>query len=309
MYYYKVYGLFVESEIEIPSAYRVPPVINSSVKIINGDIPEELPIQDNIPYQIGVKGMEYSWAYIDVLGKFFAEKGSKVYVSLNDTYDIGHWESYLLGPILSDVLTQKHIVALHGSAVEKNNQAIVVCGESGSGKSTITLELRNLGYHFMSDDIVAVTKGQEGYVVHAGYPQQKLCKDTVVKFGYSLEQLKILNEERQKYALPITEDFTEKALAITTVICLEVTSKKEITVEYVEGNEKLNYIINNLMDLGKFRKYGMNATIFKECVEVAKQVELIRVIRPENDCDSKMVVNKIIERLEGRKSLCLPSGV
>lgn len=308
MYYYKVYGLFVESEIEIPCAYQVPPVNNCTVKIINGPLPEELPIQENYSYQVGYKGIEYGWSYIDVLGQFYTEKGNRVYVSLNDTYDLRHWESYLLGPILSDVLTQKNIVALHGSAVEKNNKAIVICGESGSGKSTITLELRNLGYHFMSDDIVAVTKEQESYVAHAGYPQQKLCKDTVVKFGYSLDRLEMLNEERQKYALPTEKDFMEKALSLTTIICLEVTKNKEITVECVEGNDKLNYIINNLIDLGKFKKYGMNVLIFKDCVEIAKQVELIRVLRPEYDCDSKMVVNKIIDRLEGRKPLCLPSG-
>lgn len=49
------------------------------------------------------------------------------------------------------------LVAIHAAAVSYHDTGIVLCGDSGVGKTTLTLGLVDLGWAYMSDDVAVVS--------------------------------------------------------------------------------------------------------------------------------------------------------
>lgn len=82
--------------------------------------------------------------------------------------------AYLLGPIIGAVLRMRGIICLHGSAVAINDRAVALVGVSGAGKSTTAAAFAKLGYPILSDDILALTDRQDGFMVRPAYPRVRL---------------------------------------------------------------------------------------------------------------------------------------
>ena len=53
---------------------------------------------------------------------------------------------------------------LHASTVVLNNQAVAICGPSGSGKSALALELLTLGATLLADDITWLDATPQGLI-------------------------------------------------------------------------------------------------------------------------------------------------
>jgi hypothetical protein len=58
----------------------------------------------------------------------------------------------------------KWFALIHGAALGRNAQGIALAGPSGSGKSTLAAGLIDVGYHFLSDDLIALSE-PEGAIV------------------------------------------------------------------------------------------------------------------------------------------------
>jgi hypothetical protein len=54
------------------------------------------------------------------------------------------------------VKARREFLWLHAAAVERGGRAVVLPGESGRGKSTVSTFLCERGWHFMSDDVLAL---------------------------------------------------------------------------------------------------------------------------------------------------------
>jgi len=87
--------------------------------------------------------------------------------------------TYLLGPIMGFVLRRRGVLSLHASAVCIDGQAIVLCGESESGKSTTAAALALQGIPVLCEDIAALTEEGDRLQVEAGYPRVCLWPDAV----------------------------------------------------------------------------------------------------------------------------------
>jgi hypothetical protein len=87
---------------------------------------------------------------------------------------------YLRGPVLGFILRLRGATALHSSAVCINGKAVALCGTSASGKSTTAAALSLRGIPVLSDDIVAITEGQNGaFCAEPGHPHICLWPNSV----------------------------------------------------------------------------------------------------------------------------------
>ena len=79
--------------------------------------------------------------------------------------------TYLLGPVMGFLLRRKQITCLHASGVELHGKAVLLCGDTGYGKSTTAAALALRGAPGLSEDIVPLelTKGEFWAV--PGYPR------------------------------------------------------------------------------------------------------------------------------------------
>lgn len=83
------------------------------------------------------------------------ESGRRVVVDAI-TADLDLVDQVLLGPAMALLLQQRGLYPLHASAVQIGSTAVVFAGDSGAGKSSIGLALRQRGHRILADDIGAL---------------------------------------------------------------------------------------------------------------------------------------------------------
>ena len=293
-YYYHICGLNVRSEIELPEAWEVPCFNTPEVEIYYGKMPAQVNEQKECGSKAGYWRPNSTWFHTEHVGDFYVSEGKEIVVELEEMIDDRLLRAMILGAGIGNILVHKNILALHGGAVVSNNQTIIVCGDCGSGKSTIVNELIKNQYCLLADDTVAI-KQEEGTVMAIpAYPQQKLCKDAAIHSGYDIGKLVRLDEEREKYAIPRSEEFVNQPTKIQALFYMVKTQQGELKIEEVLGSEKLTMIVDNLYMSQLYQVIGVPPELMLQCIDVAKQIPVYRVERPSD----KMTVKEIVQEIQ-----------
>ena len=83
-----------------------------------------------------------------------------------------------LNQVLPLMLTLRGELVLHGSAVEIDGCAAAFVAESGRGKSTLAASFATSGHRFLSDDGLAVTPTEGGFLARPSHPSIRLYRDS-----------------------------------------------------------------------------------------------------------------------------------
>jgi len=65
---------------------------------------------------------------------------------------------FLLLHVFERLYEEDNKYAVECASVEKNGRSILICGDSGSGKTSVTLQLIKLGYNFISNEISIIDR-------------------------------------------------------------------------------------------------------------------------------------------------------
>jgi hypothetical protein len=76
--------------------------------------------------------------------------------------------------LLEFMRARKEFLWLHAAAVERSGRAIVLAGESGQGKSTVSTFLCSLGWSFMSDDVLALRLDEDEVLPFPLTPRRRI---------------------------------------------------------------------------------------------------------------------------------------
>ena len=131
--------------------------------------------------------------------------------------------AYLLGPIIGAVLRMRGIMCLHASAIAINNRAVALVGVSGSGKSTTAAAFAKLGYPILSDDILALTDRQDGFLVRPAYPRVRLWPESAAGLFGSADMLPCMTPNWSKRFLGLNErgyEFQSEPLELAAIYFL-----------------------------------------------------------------------------------------
>ena len=82
---------------------------------------------------------------------------------------------HLLGHVLSYSLLARDVDPLHGTVVAVGSRAIALVGDCGRGKSTLAAALLAGGCRVVTDDLVAVRRHRDRWLVDPGIPRLKLA--------------------------------------------------------------------------------------------------------------------------------------
>jgi hypothetical protein len=118
------------------------------------------------------------------------------------------WSGILPWPFYSTVaallLAWRGAVPFHGCAVAINGQGLLICGESGAGKSSLASALVAQGAHFLSDDLSVIVPDADGtgWTLTTGRPGIRLFPSTG-KWFFGDDTQPIVDDHRDKViALP-----------------------------------------------------------------------------------------------------------
>ncbi|MDK0655164.1 hypothetical protein P5E38_12815 [Clostridium perfringens] len=293
-WFYKVYGLIVESDIEIPELLSIDKNENKvDIKIKKDIIPKD--VIEKIP--------SYSWFKYDVdsmvftvknIGSFYIYDGKNIVVQPSENADNQGIKTFILGTSFGMILLQRNKVAIHGGAILIGENAIILTGQSGAGKSTLTNAFRQYEYPFMADDVSSTIELQDEIFIEPAYPQQKICRDAMEKMGYRIDDFKLIDEDREKYVIPTHESFVKEKRKLKAIFEIEPYDGEEVKIEEVSGGEKMKTILRNIYRIEIIVHHGIPPAYFKKVINIAKNTLVFRIKRPKN----QFSVDRQIELIE-----------
>lgn len=282
-YYYRVYGLNIKSDIKIDEFAEIEKNDNIDINVKYDEPPEELihrftgecsyfKAKDKFVFDIGG------------IGTYCIFNGNLITYKPYQNADSYYVKIFITCSCMGAVMIQRNKLAIHGGTVEMNNKAVIVTGDKGAGKSSLTIGLRKKGYKFISDDIAAIDFKDNQIVVNPGAPFQKLCEDAAINMGYNIKDyFSFMSDEQIKYVIPAEEDYKKSDTELGAIFEIEKGDVSEVIIQEITSSNKLGKIIDNLYrrefleDLG-----GMKPELFKKCVMLSKGIKYYKITRPLN---------------------------
>ncbi len=204
--------------------------------------------------------------------------------------------AYILGWGVAILFYQRGQLALHGSCIRDSGKALLISGNSGSGKSTVTGELLKRGFGFMADDMVVVQNSKDdGVYATAAFPYQKLCRDAVHDSDISKEEMIYIDEAKDKFLVPYKGSFDETPAPVKMMIILKVSDIEQMTVREVAGAEKF-YAGMDAMFLQPLLGEQLYAPKQgRQVLEFASKVQIYQIDRPRGKNSKDEVVDAILQ--------------
>ena len=105
------------------------------------------------------------------------------------------WQRTLLGKVVPAVSVMRGYEALHAATVQGPGGAVAIAAPSGTGKSTLALELLRRGWPLICDDVLALSPIAGGALAHPGVAQMNVSS-TGSDLPSSVRTIGVLGEER-----------------------------------------------------------------------------------------------------------------
>lgn len=232
-------------------------------------------------------GKFYRLLYADGTEFFMDRQGTQIWATWPASASIEDTATYLLGPVLGDVLRLRGRTLLHGSAIVFNDQAFALVGPPGAGKSTLAAAFAKRGYPVLSEDVLPISKRDSAFVIDSGYPNICLWP-TAVKylFGFSDALPRITPADGasawwDKRYLDLTKDgyrFPQKSHPLAAIYILGERRDNPMVsfVESLSANDGLMALIANTYGISSLDIAGQ-AQDLKLLGRVAARVPIRRV--------------------------------
>jgi hypothetical protein len=154
---YRIAGLTVSSDVEMPGAYaEAPDTGPADILIEAASVPQSLE---------GAVATGPTWAMrpdqflfrVPGIARFLLSSGRTIAYELEPAAEAGDVTAFLVGAVFGILLHQRGLVVLHASGVELDGRAALFLGASGAGKSTLAAALVQRGYRLVTDDFCVVS--------------------------------------------------------------------------------------------------------------------------------------------------------
>ena len=205
-------------------------------------------------------------------------------------------KTYLLGYGMAMIAMQRGQLAIHCSAVADERGAVLIAGESGAGKSTITTMLLEQGYELMADDMAVVEPRTDRTFVYPAFPYQKLCRNVAVEQGYDLTRLLYINEEKDKFLVPYRGAFSTEARPVKAFIMLGITKGEKVQTGEIMGIHRFPVYADNLFLRHLLQEEKYTPQIGSKCIAMATTVPTFYIARPAEG-DSTTEVAHILHQI------------
>ncbi len=209
MHFYQVSGLSVASEIELPGLITAAAGQPPEVTIRRGPVPDALPGATALGPTWQIAGKQFLMRIPDI-ARFLLKNGNEIVVAAENDAKAGDIPIFILGTVFGILLHQREQIVLHASAVRVNDRAVLFCGASGAGKSTIAAALAQRGYPLVTEDVCTLTLGDSGApLVHPDGRQLKLWAQAIDRLDLAQQRGERVRASLEKFYVEPREAFTE----------------------------------------------------------------------------------------------------
>ena len=293
-YRYTLFGLTIESEPQLPEL--IVSEATPDVQVRFGETPAEL-------NEVKGRGVLFQAApgefllRIPNIARLYITQGKKITIEMHEGVDESEMRPFLLGPAIGALLWQRETMVFHGSVIKFGDEAWIISGNSGAGKSSLAGAAFKAGLQVATDDTVALDIHQGQAQVWPGYPYIKLWADVVEQLRLQETVSGPVREAMQKYYHPLGEQFCSEPLSVTGLVWLSSHNKGETILEEVKGMEKFNVLRQATHRLRYVQGLGVVQQHFKMLGQVAEGFRVITLKRPQHPVDPEALLKKLQNNL------------
>jgi energy-coupling factor transporter ATP-binding protein EcfA2 len=228
-YGYWGFGLHIESEIEfpelLPTTFAAP-----DVKLYMASVPdvagEEKAIQDGFTYVLNDTQLLF---VVPDVARYLAQNGDTIMIEAHAALtEMRMLRLFTLATIFAAILTQRKKLPMHASAILHHNELVLICGDSGAGKSTTLAGLIKNNHTVFSDDVVAMDAAMN---TTASYPMIKLWEDAQDKLAHDdfEDRSFVIKPGMKKYGIFFHDKFDTANYPVKKVLILKKGAVEQIT--------------------------------------------------------------------------------
>jgi hypothetical protein len=298
-YAYRICGLRVASEIDLPGAIPLAhDDAHPEVTIRLARVPEGLE-------EVTESGPNWQMAgdslvlHVPRLARYLIKGGRSIEVELAPGATARDASAFMLGTALGILLHQRGALVLHGAAVARAGSAIAICGRSGAGKSTLAAALCHAGFEFVTDDLCAVGLDAAGKpVVEPDGRRLKLWRDSMEKLELVASQGAAVREGFEKYF------FAPPAVAAAAPRLAAIYVLRESRPPRVDGIAPLTTPdAMRILDVEAYRpglraKLGSKPAILAQGAALLRHAEVFRLVCPRSFEDLDATVARLSRHWE-----------
>ena len=217
---------------------------------------------------------------IDGVAYFYARNGTHIDVMPYAGAEHSVVELYLNGSVYGAILHQRKTLPLHGSCFNYQNRGIMICGESGAGKSSLTASFCLHGADFLTDDVTPIVFTDGMPAIWVMSDRIKLHRDSLEQLKQKTEGLTQLGPDWAKYYFPM-ESSREDTVPVHHIFVLDIHHEPDVCIKPLAGIEKFSALRNELYRAEYLR--GMpesEANYLKQLILMSQRVSVTKVSRP-----------------------------
>lgn len=299
---YWAYGLKIESAMELPEMLPHQFTEEPDLRIELGPVPEDLTAPGSIREgDTSINATEFILRL--PIGRYLATNGNKITVDIFPNADDKSIRLFLLSNAMPAIIHQRHKICLHAGAIVVNNELVLICGDSGAGKSTTISALMQKGYQIFSDDVCVLNPpaSPEKYIdAYPSYRVVKLWED-------SLEKLDQLNEKSyenklrplvDKYLVKFEQELFPDPLPIKKLFILKkgdaVTTP---SIQKLSQYQAFKSLLDNNYRPSLVEQLGLKNLTFEILSQLAGKIEVLEITRPVNGNSIEEVIGLIQKNL------------
>lgn len=210
------------------------------------------------------------------------ENGTKVDVYPYPNSDKDSIQLFLNGSVLGAVLHQRGIMPFHGSSFIFKDRGVLICGNSGVGKSSVVAAFCQDEGRLVNDDITPICFDNERIMMVPLSTKVKLWDDAISLLQLDKNGLKKIRPSLNKYYVSGFARQEEKQPLLHTFIVLRTHNQNNFEIKRPQGIERFNYLRHNI-----YRKVylkGMPQTerkYFGQLLTAATLLDVVVVFRPQ----------------------------
>jgi hypothetical protein len=251
------------------------------VKIEINDIKKEVkaPLYDDGFFKLNQN--EFSMT-VEGVGSFYASGGNYISLVVNPKATNANIELYLNGSTYGAILHQRKIMPIHGSCFIFNNKGIMLCGNSGAGKSSLTASFVLDGNEFLTDDVTPILTLNNKPFIWTMSDRIKLWEDSLKQLNQNKEGLHKIDPDTEKFYYPLNS-YKDSTFMLNHIFLIEIHEKSTIAFQEIKGAEKVTALRNEIYRLEYLQGMPENESLyFEKLVQISKKIKITKLYRPKD---------------------------
>ncbi len=289
-YYYSVFDLNIQSEIECPELQ--PGGSDASIFVKYGEVPKQI----NEPKQKGVRfecNEKEFLLKVDGIANYFVANNTIVIEKLENA-DLDSIRVFLLSSALAALVILNGYFPLRASVIEKDGKAFLIVGDTIAGKSTLSTMFYKKHYNIISDDISVLNFENNRIKSTLGIVYPTLRENSIEFLNENIKDLKKIRPNVDKYRVNCTRSVYNTNHNVIKLFYITKVKEKEITTQKIESAKKKLLTLYKIMFQENFifGKKVKSDQLF-QYLEICKAVEFWEIKRPKQGNTIQEIFNII----------------